>query len=126
MRDHARRSGNWSRFVFLHMREDRWSALAQVCSLVPAAAFPGLFRKVWLDGKVIWRDRPIIRKLISLIRPEFQGRLFTKTDRERFDELPDTFSIYRGAKEWNVRGMAWTLDLQRAIHFATRHDDART
>jgi hypothetical protein len=123
MRSHARRSGNWSRFVFLHMREDRWSALAQVSSLVPAAGFPSLFRKVWLDSKVIWRERSIVRKLISCIRPEFQGSLFTKADRERFDALPDKFSIYRGAKEWNVSGMAWTLDLQRAIYFATHHDD---
>jgi len=123
MRDHARRSGNWPRFVFLHMREDRWSALAQVSSLVPPAAFPSLFRRVWLDSQIIWRDRPIVKKLISLILPEFQRRLFTKADRERFDDLPDTFSIYRGAKEWNVRGMAWTLNLQRAICFATHHDE---
>jgi hypothetical protein len=124
MRDQARRSGNWSRFVFLHMREDRWNALAQVSSLVSPTDVPSLFRKVWLDSKVIWRQRRTIRKLISCIRPEFQERLFTKADREHLDTLPDTFRIYRGAKQWNVSGMAWTLDLQRAIYFATHNDDA--
>lgn len=33
--------------------------------------------------------------------------------------LPDTFTIYRGAKNWNTSGMSWTLDVNQAVYFAT-------
>ncbi len=123
LRDHARRSGDWSRYIFLHWREYRWRALAHVSLLVSPAAFPGVFRKVWLDSEEIWRERHIIGKLISSIRPEFRKRLFKKADRERFDALPDTFTVYRGAKDWNISGMSWTLEVQRAVYFATHYHD---
>ena len=75
-----------------------------------------------MDSENIFAERRRISRLIDLIRPEFQGRLFKAADRRRFESLPNRFTIYRGAKDWNLGGMSWTLDLNRAVYFATHHN----
>jgi hypothetical protein len=47
--------------------------------------------------------------------------LFTDKDWRTFQGLPERLTIYRGAKTWNLSGMSWTLDVDRAIYFATHH-----
>jgi hypothetical protein len=49
--------------------------------------------------------------------------LSTSPERRRFESLPDRFKVYRGAKHWNLTGMSWTLDLDKAVYFATHHHD---
>jgi len=114
----------WSRFIFLHTREHRWRALWTVAvALYPSPDLAGLFREVWIDSEDVWRERRVIRQLLRLIaeNKKSERRLFTEADRKRFKALKQELTIYRGAKKWNHNGMSWTLDLSRAIYFATHH-----
>jgi hypothetical protein len=119
LRDEAWRQGDWSRFIFRHVREHRWRALGKVAAFSPRLDITELFREVWIDSEDIWRERKTVKTLIALIGANRRRKLFTDDDRTRFNSLPGKITIYRGAKEWNRRGMSWTLDLQRAVYFAT-------
>jgi hypothetical protein len=109
--------------VLLHEHNSRWAALEQIASLVPADALPKVFRKVWMDSETIWAERRRISELIQLIRPDSRRMLMTAPERKHLESLPKRFTVYRGAKHWNLRGMSWTLDLQRAVLFAAHHFD---
>ncbi|MCU1338910.1 MAG: hypothetical protein JWO19_4491 [Bryobacterales bacterium] len=51
--------------------------------------------------------------------------LMTAEDREKFRALPERFKVYRGAKPWNIPGLSWTTDVDRACTFAMHtHDGA--
>jgi len=41
-----------------------------------------------------------------------------------FNALPETFTIYRGAKNWNTSRLCWIPDVYQAVRFATNHHDA--
>ncbi len=114
----AERAGDWKRFVFLHVREHRWRALASILPKVTHEAVPVLFRDVWMDSEDIWRERRLVKRVLSLIHERDRAALFTKADKRLFDALPDPLTIYRGAKKWNQAGMSWTLDIYRAVRFA--------
>jgi hypothetical protein len=121
LRDEALQKRDWERFVFLHMRDRRWQALWEVALQIPQPTALGhLFRRVWVDSEDTRRNRAVIRKLVDLLgqRQGALNKLFTPGDVKMFKKLPEKFQIYRGAKSWNLSGMSWTLDVQRAVIFA--------
>jgi hypothetical protein len=122
LRDQTKRDGDWSKYVFLHACEHRWRALAAILPHLSPTELPALFREVWMKSEDIWRERRSVKKVISLIPERSRRQLFSKKDRTRFDALPDLFPIFRGAKRWNLAGMSWTLDIDRAVYFATHHN----
>jgi hypothetical protein len=116
---------DWDGFILVHQRGDRWRALkiiSRQIGVTPELA--RLFREVWIDTEDVYRERRIVREMIGLIEKSgLLEHLFSPEDRRRFDSLPDTFTIYRGAKDWNRSGMSWTLDIKTAAGFATRSNE---
>lgn len=53
-------------------------------------------------------------------RPE-KHHIMTESEREAFDALPDTFTIYRGGPEAKRDVLSWTTDLKTARWFADRY-----
>jgi len=121
LREDAWTKGEFNRFVFLHDRKWRWPALKTVsASLGASRLLAQLFRDVWVDSEDIYRERRIVRMLVHLIHG-FESHLLSPEDRDRFESMPEPLKIYRGAKPWNRHGMSWTVDLDRAVYFATHH-----
>lgn len=113
---------DWERFLCLHPRPERWRALFAISSYCQANELPGLFRGVWTDSEQIWSERQIIDLLIRQVGGH-NRKFMDPLELERFDSLPERFTIYRGAKAWNLRGMSWTLNRETAVYFATHHHE---
>ncbi len=107
----------------LTLKTDRWHALRNGADPGDIPALARLFREAWIDSEIIWRERKQIRSLIKNIGEENRRHLFTDEDWRQFQDMPNRITVYRGAKSWNVSGMSWTCDIDRAAYFATHHDD---
>jgi hypothetical protein len=112
-------SEDWRGFILLHARAFRWRALWQVYPRVDFGTLAELFREVWTDSEDCWRERDIILPLIQeILESGYKSNLFRSEDLHQFNDLPAKVKIYRGAKRWNVAGMSWTLNRERAEFFA--------
>jgi hypothetical protein len=120
----AREAGDWRTVVFLHERPWRLDAfvdLAREGVLTDDAAYWRLLGRVWVDAENSWQTRDKWIEALGADRP-MREHLMQVDDRARFQDLPDTLTVYRGASQSvNEDGLAWTLNPETAKWFAHRY-----
>jgi hypothetical protein len=117
----AMRSGDWSRYVYLHERPYRFAALKRIAGKIEShMVYWNLLADVWQDSENIHQTRIGWIRLWNTDRP---GKHHSMTDEERTElaRLPNVLTIYRGIGDGRGRtGLSWTLDREKAIWFAGR------
>lgn len=118
--EEAREAGKWSEFVWLHERPFRFGALLEALS--DGAGYweaesltedeMELVESVWIDA-----ENPGVNR-------EFWLPLFEAMPCAALDDLPKTFTIYRGTGvDDDNNGISWTLSKETAEFFANRFRD---
>ncbi len=81
-----------------------------------------LLGEVWTGADFVYRSLPVWRSLFQSERP-FRLAVMTADERERWFALPERVELHRGySRPRGHRGMAWTLDRERAEWFARRFE----
>ena len=95
------KAGKWREYIFIHINRHRWQALKYVSGKIAAndgTSLAELFREVWIDSEHIWKYKRLVAELAAAIKLNHRRALFTESDWETFENLPDPVTIYRGAK----------------------------
>ena len=124
--EQALAAGKWGRYIAMHERPYRLNALMQVLDRLSDQEYWEMVGGFWVDSENIHQNSKDWRTLWSSTRP---GRESVMDDEERaaLASLPDMVPIYRGFQHAkSTRGMAWTLDRDKAIWFARRYASVRT
>lgn len=122
---------------FMHMNKPYRLLMLELASGVfGAAGFNGeyetILRDAWMSTELPHQSK--VDRLVSLFERADPDLLMTDAEKAKLAEMPDTFTVYRGYSETQVRakrtkrrGLSWSLDKKIAIWFAKRwsHPDAR-
>lgn len=105
----AKQSGDWEKYVILHVRPYRLEALQTALKSCGQATAPTLVAHFWLDSENIWQNKS---KWIAVWKQLRDPRATMDADDNReFGALPEEFHVYRGYDErGNARGLSWTAD----------------
>lgn len=113
----------WSR----HDKHERWEALGDIESMLPARTFYRCFVHVWENSESNDLHIPLIDSLIER-RKVSAARVMPclgVSDQRFFDRLPDRFRVWRGTtKETPYGDYSWTTDRAVAVRFANRCAEA--
>lgn len=115
-RDAAERL-EWEEYLYLHGSHERLQAFVKLGSLNDRDYWR-LLAQTWIGHDVVHRDLSTWRMLFSSPR---QGRewLMGETERAHLAALPEAVTAHRGFSDpGGQRGIAWTLDHERAEWFA--------
>jgi hypothetical protein len=119
-------AGDWGSYIWQHERPYRLSALIKVIDRLSDEEYWPMIGQFWTDSENIHQNSQTWRTLWSSRRP---GREAVMDDEERevLASLPDIVPIYRGFRHTkSLRGMAWTLDRDKAVWFARRLASSKT
>lgn len=110
---------DWDRFILLHERPYRVSALLLIAHALTGPTYWSTLRWVWEDSENIWQNRAAWRRLLTAKKP---GRHAFMTDHEHaiFETFPPVLEVFRGCKTRKGLGWSWTLLEHKAEWFATR------
>ena len=114
-------SGDWERYLMLHGSHERLPALLEVldAELMSHADYWRALRETWEMADVVHPDLSTWRALFRSARPD-REHLMGEAERARLTALPARVIIHRGfAHSEGMRGLAWTLDRERAEFFAS-------
>lgn len=107
----AQESGDHSRYVFMHERPYRFSALLELTGEIPDAEFLPLILEVYVDSE---NARENFDEWEDLLYP------LTGTDPwNTLAALKEPITVYRGGVK---QGFSWTTSLETAKWFAGRFD----
>ncbi|MDA0345365.1 MAG: hypothetical protein O3C54_05325 [Proteobacteria bacterium] len=81
-----------------------------------------LFSGIWSNSESIYQNNHIIADVLTkeALAKKEHLHMMDKTERKKFDALPDILTIYRGCWQENRQGFSWTLDKKTALWFANR------
>lgn len=117
--DKALDEGDWPHYVWLHERPYRLDAFLAVEWQMSDAEYWALLGDVWCDSENIREHPEEWPELLHADRGD--RRLIMRDDeREEFDALPDTLTIWQGCTDQRDDGWSWTLDEGKAQWFANR------
>jgi hypothetical protein len=118
-----RHEKNWSGFIWNHERQFHLKAFDEIAPELSDEEYWKLLREVWTYAETIWRSNfawlSALRGLAGVNlserlskSPRQHPELFmTPADRDTLQQLPETFTIYRGyVVGKNSDGFSWTLD----------------
>lgn len=117
-------AGEWPSAITIHERPYRMEALERYW-----ARFEDVIERnavlldVWADTESPWQfgDQPL-----RLFKAAYGDRPLYLTDDDAGDHpiLPETVRVFRGTGIGEKPGIAWTLDRDKALWFATRYRDS--
>ena len=94
------------------------------------ADMSGILASAWTRAEAPNRDVNVKQsKLLSMFKSADPSALMHEEDLERFQELEDTVTVYRGVTSFNadnVKALSWTLDQETAEWFAHRFGEDGT
>lgn len=114
------KNAQYVKVVWLYERPYRFWKFSEFADLFTDEEYWELLGSIWTDSENIHESKFWWHAALSSDRP---GRelLMSEDEREAYDALPDTITIYRGCKiGLNEDGLSWTTDLARARWFANR------
>lgn len=121
----ARAGGNFRRYIWLHERPYRVSALHEVAWELSDEGYWRQVREVYQDAENVEQVPELWTSLLTSPRPG-RSAMMNAAELASFAALPDTLTVWRGAadvSELDV-GFSWTLDIEVAHWFACRFDKA--
>lgn len=136
----AETAGDIDSYLFLHERPWRLHALTQVLAWdfdtfqregvfvsrqAADQALAEAITNVWIDSENLWQNAEEWERILHGIGAAKSQRMaMDEDDRDRFEALPDTVTVWRGAQlGLNEFGFSWTLNRETARWFATRLRD---
>lgn len=94
------------------------------------ADMSGILASAWTRAEAPNQDVNVKQsKLLSMFKSADPSALMDEADLERFRELEDTVTVYRGVTSFNadnVKALSWTLDQETAEWFAHRFGEDGT
>ena len=116
----ARKSKNWSSYIYLHERPYRLDAFMDVKDEMDDKDYWSLLSDIWVDSENIWQNKDLWKSALSSKRPG-KSNMMKKDELDELDSLPDKIKIYRGyIKGKNQNGFSWTTDKAKATWFSSR------
>jgi ADP-ribose pyrophosphatase YjhB (NUDIX family)/predicted ABC-type ATPase/transposase len=116
----ARKSKNWSSYIYLHERPYRLDAFMDVKDEMDDKDYWSLLSDIWVDSENIWQNKDLWKSALSSKRPG-KSNMMKKDELDELDSLPDKIKIYRGyIKGKNQNGLSWTTDKAKATWFSGR------
>jgi hypothetical protein len=112
-----RHASDWSGFIWKHNRHFHLQAFNEIATELTDEEYWRLLREIWTYAETIWRQN--IRWLLALmgkagpvLKTRAHPELFmTPSEREVLEQLPETFTIYRGyVVGKNPDGFSWSLN----------------
>ena len=118
--EEAKGNGDWLSFVFLHERPFRLDALLDAVNEgMSGEVYNKVLAHAWVDSENPGVNLDTWVDLFT--SPEVDGsQLMDEEERADFLDLPETLTVYRGARPEYRRGLSWTTDLKTARWFANR------
>ena len=107
-------------YVFSHERPYRIEAFMDIENLLPDKDFWELLANVYTDSENTWQYQ---NNLTELMQYDLEDTEFFMSNEERdfFNNLPETLTVYRGYIEENTKfNMSWTLSEKVATWFSNR------
>ena len=112
---------DWEGYVFIHEKPFRLNAFLIIADSIQSdGRYWELLGEIWVNSENIWQ---MIREWRGCLKSKrLNQHLFMRPeDLETFKNLPEELTVYRGyGLEANMRGMSYTLSLEKAIWFAQR------
>jgi hypothetical protein len=116
----ALRQQKWDRYIFLHERPFRLWALLKIKDQMDDTAYWQAVGAAWIDSENIHQEYPAWNALWKDDRP-LKHLAMEEEERDFLVNLPESFQVFRGVKSVvGKKGLAWTLDREKAEWFATR------
>lgn len=116
---------DWPRFIYLHERPYRLQAFQECENDMDDKTYWEQLGDIWIDSENIWQNQDEWLDCLHSSRPD-REYIMDDEDREEFNKLPDTFTIYRGYDKRNKNGFSYSLDKTKAQWFASRFGGAKT
>jgi len=118
----AYEAGDWSSYLFLCTR--RGLRLLKFCGIqhrLSDAEYWEMLAELWVDTELPSTNRPLWRELFTSTRGG-REHLMSAAEHAVLNGLPPHVTLFRGAALKFARGMAWTLDRDKAAWFARRFE----
>ncbi len=109
----------WSKYLFLHHRSYRFRVFNSIKNHLSDREYWNLLRDVWVDHEFLCDKKYLIKKLLTSNRPG-RKNIMKHQELKAFNRLSDNFLIYRGYEKGRGLGWSWTLNMDKAIWFASR------
>ena len=111
---------DWHMYIFTHERPYRFQIFLDVNDRILKEDYGDLVAALWIDSENIYQHRDawvdVFRNAMIL-----GSLLMDEEDWNRFIDLPETMTIYRGIQfQSQTEGLSWTLDRDKAIWFMNR------
>jgi len=119
LRQKKLRDKDFAGYLFTFSHDERFDSFLKIIPKLSAKEYWELLRELWMMAEVIEPDRTTWLRLLQSKR---SGRefLMTKGERGALAKMPDRIEIWRGCGHAaGVRGLSWTLDMERAKMFAS-------
>lgn len=112
---------NFSSVIWLHEKPYRVPAFMEISLRLSDQEYWSILGDIYTNIENVWQYQTELLTLLT--NKKRNGRsvyLMDRSDRKSFKALAKSFTIYRGANEFNKLGLSWTLDRDRAIWFSRR------
>jgi len=119
--EHAKEMPNSLSTLFICMSAPyRIQFLHIIRNLISKEELSDQFEWIWVQTE--YPHQYPITMLLDLFKMSDPNILMNAEEQAKFDELPDEITIYRGLQvnKAKVRGLSWTLSLEKAKWFANR------
>lgn len=120
--DEALAAGKWSRYLSIHEKPYRVSALINVHALITDdAEYWRLVAETWQFTENLYETRYYWRQLWYDQRPGRYEHVMSDADRQRLGQMDDGIVVFRGStNRAGAKGMSWTLNFDIALRMASR------
>jgi hypothetical protein len=109
---------DFSHYLTLFDSHKRMRPFLELIPSLDDAEYWVLLRSVWISTETTYPHTAEWLALLQASRPDREA-LMSPEDREVFDSLPETLTVFRGCDSAaGARGLSWTTDLERAVKFA--------
>lgn len=121
--EEAIEENNWSEVIYRHDERHRLRAFCEHAHLLSNRDYwvvlGDLYREYQADRTLsdAFPEVLLFRQLLQSNRPN-RELLMNEADRELFESLPGSFTVYRGFTRGDGSGISWTLNRRVAVFFA--------
>lgn len=112
---------DWATYVFWHEKPFKMWALANISQHLSIEQRSKMLAEIWTLVENCWQCDDYFEWIVSFGIDA--NAAMDEEERKVWSELPETFTVYRGAQEHNVYGRSWTLEKERAEWFARRFNE---
>lgn len=110
---------NWHTYVWLHERPYRLEAFMDIHDDVDDKNYWELLHDIWIDSENIWQYLDAWKMLLKSERSG-KGHFMDEDEKNKFESIPETVTVYRGHQKHNKDGLSYTLSKSKAEWFAGR------